>query len=137
MTVDIERVLRRVVDDVFGDAVAVEFRPHLKDPYDVRAIATGPDARVAVVRATYEWFTVHLPAYGVGTIDFAYDEDEHEKEMVLRGMALLAREYLQGRWHLVHKPSMIRRRPRPFVVIESERRRWELGRTSGRVVEIG
>lgn len=130
MTIDIEYMLRRVVDDVFSEAAEVAYSPHPKYPQDHRALVTsaGDEPKRVEIRATYEWFTADIPALGVGTIVFEYDDDENEKGAALRELALVMRAYLRNEERVGFKRSLFGLRERPFVTINSDGKQWVLSR---------
>ena len=135
MAIDIERLLKEVVREVFGDASGAEFSRHPKYAYDWRAsiISTGDPSREVVIRATYEWFTADIPDLHVGTIVFEYADDKHEKETALRELARAMRTYLEGGGEVGIRRTFFGLRQRPFVMIDSDRKRWVLGRHSSSI----
>lgn len=138
MPIDVERLFKRVVDQVFSDAAAVEYAPHPKYSHDWRAsvISSGVCSREIEIRATYEWFSAHIPAHGVGTIVFEHDDDEAEKEAALRELALVMLAYLQGSGSVGIRRGLFGVRKRPFVTIDSDGKRWVLGRHTSSIEEL-
>lgn len=128
--VDIERLISRVVGEVFGDTVEVSYTPHPKYADDWRALVVSKidPTKTIEIRATHEWFTAHIPALNVGTIVFEYDEDEAEKAAALRELSLVARAYLRGDGKVEFKRSRFGRRTRASVTIHLDDKHWVLGK---------
>lgn len=126
--IDIDRLLKRVVSDVFDSTIEVTYTAHPKYENDWRValVSTTDRRREIELRATYEWFTAHIEELDVGTIVFAYDDDEKESE--LRDLALMAREYLEGEGYVRVKPRLFGRKGRTSLFIETDDTLWELGR---------
>ncbi|WP_344769219.1 hypothetical protein [Aeromicrobium panaciterrae] len=136
MDIDIEQLLRRVVDDVFGDAVDVVYSPFDKERFrQFQALVTSkadPSKQVRL-RATYEWFDLRLLDLNVGTVDFDYSDDEDEKEAVLRPLATAGLAYLLGKYQLDQERTRLLRREKPIVKIIVDGHHWLLGRNSSRI----
>jgi hypothetical protein len=127
--IDIERLFKGVVGQVFGNTANVEFFSDPKYAHDWWASVSpeGDGSREIRIRATYEWFSAQIPAHDVGTIVFEYDDDESAKEQALRELALVMLAYMQGDGSVGFERTRIRRRRRPFVAIDRDGKRWVLG----------
>jgi hypothetical protein len=131
VTIDVGALLRRVVTEVFDADVVVAFSTESNAPHVHRARLAGADGRRhAGLRASYEWFEATIFDLGVSTTLFDYDDDERDKEAVLRALALVVRAYLRGEGRIEHKRGLIR--SHPVLRIKVEDRDWELGRRSSR-----
>lgn len=129
MTIDIKALLHRVVDEVFNETFAVvqatpETQPGL---HSVRVIGRFGNDRTARIRASYEWVTVFIPELDVGTILFAYDDVEDEKEAELRKLCLVVCAYLQGKGHIEKQWRLFRRGEVSVLKIEVDGYEWRLG----------
>lgn len=131
MTIDVEALLRRVVAEVFDTDVVVAYSTESKAPHVQRARLAGADGRrQAGLRASYEWFDATIFDLGVSTTLYDYDDEEQDKEAVLRALALVVRAYLRGEGRIEHKRGLIR--SHPVLRIKVDNRDWELGRRSSR-----
>lgn len=138
--IDIERLLRRVVGEVFGDSVEVTYTAHLKYAHDWRAslVSKSDRSKTVEIRATYEWFTAHIPELDVGTIVFEYDEDEDEdeKHTALRELSQAMRAYLRGDGKIDFHRGLFSRRARASMTIRVDDTEWVLGKRSSSISSI-
>lgn len=131
MAIDVEALLRRVVAEVFDADVAATYSTAPKDPHTHRVELTSADGlRHAGLTASYEWFDASIFDLGVSTFLLDYDDEEKDKEAVLRALALVVRAYLRGEGRVVHRRGLIR--SHPVLKIEGDDREWELGRRKSR-----
>jgi hypothetical protein len=126
MTIDLERMLRRVVEDVFGGGVSAVYTVDPKGSPAYRVELSGDDQRRARLRVTYEWFEVSIPDLAVGAFLLDYDDDESEKERVVRELALVAKAYLDGEGTIETKRGLLR--TVPVLTVRVNGRDWRLGR---------
>jgi hypothetical protein len=133
VSIDIELILRRVVDDVFGDDVVVEYSTERNDPRFHRARVTSVDGKATDVglRAGYWWFEAQIFELNVSTFLVDEDDDEADKEALLRQLAIVLRAYVQGEGRVEYRPTPIRRRQRPHYIVEIDGEEWRLGQESG------
>ncbi|KRC65988.1 hypothetical protein ASE12_15225 [Aeromicrobium sp. Root236] len=139
MPTDIEGMLHRVVSDVFGASVEVDYSDHPKAVghiFRARLTSSEDSTRTAGLRASHEWSDAVIfdldTGVNVSATLFEYDDDA-SKEDNLRALALVLRAYLRGEGRVEHRPSMFRRRPRPRYVVTIDGREWRLGKSSSRV----
>ena len=132
MTIDIDGLLRRVVAEVFEADVELEFSTESKSPgvHRVRLTAAG-GRRHAGLRASYEWFEATVFDTGGSATLYDYDDDEEDKEAVLRALALMVRGYLRGEGRVEDRRGWFRSQPVLTIVVDD--REWELGRRRSRV----
>lgn len=134
-------MLHRIVDEVFDECAIVREEDDHKAPHTYRIRlssdnkSNGRERQVTLV-ATYECFMVHITDLDVGIIRFDYGDVAAEKESELRGLAHLARAYLQGEGEVTYRPSLIRRRPLPTLTVETNGFRWRLGRSTSSEEEL-
>lgn len=132
MTIDIEAMLHRVVNEIFDETfVVVDVTPEA-DPrlHSVRVSGRLGNNRSARIRANYEWATVFIPELNVGAILFEYDDVEDEKEAELRKLCLVTRAYLQGQGHIEKRWRLFRRGEVSALRIEVDGCEWRLGRST-------
>jgi hypothetical protein len=126
-----EALLRRVVDEVFDADVEATYSTEPNAAYLHRVRLTdSTDTRHAGLRASYEWCDATIFDLGVSTTLFDYDDEEADKEAVLRALALVVRAYLHGEGRVEHRRGLLRSRTVFRVVVND--REWELGRRSSR-----
>ena len=128
MTIDIEALLRRVVADVFDPDVDTTYSTSPRDVHTHRVELTSADGlRHAGLTASYEWFDAFVfDDLDVSTFLLDYDDEEQDKEDVLRALALVVRAYLRGEGRVEHRRWLFRSRPVLTIVVEG--REWELAR---------
>jgi hypothetical protein len=125
VTVDVQALLRRVVADVFDADVTAAYSTHPKNPQMHRVQLTGADGRRhAGLEASYEWFEATIFDLGVSTFLLDYDDEEEDKEAVLRALALVVRAYLRGEGRVEHRRRLFR--SRPVLKIVADDREWTL-----------
>jgi hypothetical protein len=126
VAIDVEALLRRVVAEVFDADVDVAYSTQPKSSHVHRARLTDPSGtRHAGLRASYEWFDATIFDLDVSTTLYDYDDEEKDKEAVLRALALVTRAYLRGEGRIEHKRGLIR--SHTVLRIEVDNREWELG----------
>ena len=130
--IELDRMLQRVIGEVFGPDADVTYSAEAKSPRVHRAelAARGSGRRVGL-RASYWWFDVTMLDLGVSAVVFDEDDDESEKEAALRALALVARAYLDGAGDLIQERGFLRSRPVLRIVVDGQE--WELGRRTSRV----
>ncbi|WP_344686576.1 hypothetical protein [Blastococcus jejuensis] len=132
MAIDVEALLRRVVGEVFDADVEATYSTNPRTPYLHLVRLSDPSGqRHAGLRASYEWFDATIFGLGVSTTLFDYDDDEEDKEAVLRALARVVRAYLRGEGRVEHRRGLIR--SRPVLRIQVDNQEWELGRRVSRV----
>lgn len=135
VTIELDRMLQRVVGEVFGPDANVTYSADPKSPQVHRAeLAAGDSARRVGLRASYWWSDVTMLDLGVSATVFDEDDEEPEKEVALRALALVARAYLDGAGDLVQKRGIFRSRPVLRIVVDGQE--WELGRRTSMVPPI-
>jgi len=123
VAIDVEVLLRRVVADVFDATYSAE----PKDPHMHRVRLTRADGqRHAGLRASYESFDAEIFDLGVSTYPLDYDDEEEDKEAVLRDLALVVRAYLRGEGRVEHRRGPIR--SHPVLKIVDDGQEWVLRR---------
>lgn len=130
-----------MVDDVFDPSTVTKEEDSSDAPHAHRVLlSTRPSAegrqRNASLVASYEWFQAHILDLDVHAMSFDYDDDEAEKENEIRDLAYLVRAYLHGEGTVTYRPSRIRRRPMPTLMIETNGLRWHLRRNTHTVEPI-
>lgn len=131
VAVDVQALLRRVVAEVFDGGVTATYSTHPKHLHAHRVELSSADGRRhAGLEASYEWFAATILDLGVSTFLLDYDDEEEDKEAVLRALALVVRAYLRGEGRVAHRRSLFRSRPVLRIVVDN--REWELGRRSSR-----
>jgi hypothetical protein len=109
VAIDVETLLRRVVAEVFDAGVDATYSTEPKDSHMHRVRLTSADGqRHAGLRASYEWFDADIFDLGVSTFLLDYDDEEADKEAVLRELALLVRAYLRGEGRVEHRRGLFR-----------------------------
>lgn len=132
VTIELDRMLQRVVAEVFGSDVNVTYSADPKSPHVHRAeLGPGDSGRRVGLRASYCWFDVTMLDLGVAATVFDEDDEESDKEAALRALALVARAYLDGTGEVIQKRGIFRSRPVLRIVVDDEE--WELGRTVSKV----
>jgi hypothetical protein len=130
--IDVDRLLRRVVADVMDDDVKTVYSVDPKRPHTYLVDLGAQDGRRQVrLRATYEWFEITILDLGATATLFEYDEDEADKERVLRELALVAQAYLRGEGTVDYKRGLFRSRPVLKVTVNG--RDWKLSRRISQV----
>ena len=125
VTVDVQALLRRVVTEVFDADVTAAYSTHPKNPHMHRVELTAADGRRnAGLEASYEWFEATIFDLGVSTFLLDYDDEEEDKEAVLRALALVVRAYLRGEGRVEHRRGLFR--SRPVLRIVADDREWAL-----------
>lgn len=136
VTIELDRMLQRVVGEVFGPDTDVTYSADPKSPHVHRAeLAARDSGRRVGLTASYWWFDVTMLDLGVSAIVFDEDDAERDKEAALRALALVARAYLEGAGDVIQKRGILRSRPLLRIVVDGQE--WELGRRTSRVPEIG
>jgi hypothetical protein len=131
VAIDVEALLRRVVADVFDANVDVAYSTDPRAPHVHRVRLTDPSGtRHAGLRASYEWFDASIFDLGVSTTLYDYDDEEKDKEAVLRALALVVRAHLRGEGCIEHRRGLVRSRLVSRIMVDN--REWELGRRSSR-----
>ena len=127
VAIDIEALLRRVVAEVFDADVVVTYSTAPKDPHRHRVELTSPDGRRhAGLTASYEWFDAFIFDLGVSTFLLDYDDEEADKEAVLRALAVVVRAYLRGEGRVEHRRGLIRSHSVLTIVVDGHE--WVLRR---------
>jgi uncharacterized protein YbjT (DUF2867 family) len=125
VAIDIEALLRRVVAEVFDADVTAAYSTHPKNPHMHRVELTAADGRrSAGLEASYEWFEATIFNLGVSTFLLNYDDEEEDKEAVLRALAQVVRAYLRGEGRVEHRRGLFR--SRPVLKIMADDREWAL-----------
>jgi hypothetical protein len=131
VAIDVEALLRRVVAEVFDADVEATYSTAPRAPYIHRVRLTDPSGkRHAGLTASYEWFDATVFDLGVSTFLLDYDDEEENKEAVLRALALVVRAYLRGEGRFEHRRGPFRSHPVLRIVVDNDE--WELGRRSSR-----
>lgn len=130
MSIDMGALLDRVVADVFEDQYLVESQARDEYPWRHAYLVSKTDGQTRSfrVRATYEWCDVWIPELDVGTIMFDYDDDESEKERMLRWLCAGLRHYLDGEGKVTHRKTLIRRKQENVLRLDVDGDEWVLGR---------
>lgn len=129
MKIDVERLLRRVVADVFDETVQADYSVDPRSRYYHRVrLSTehGGQRRNARLVASYWVFEAAILDLGVGAVVVDEDYDEDEKETALREMALLVRAYLDGEGRVEQRRRLLRTYPVLRITVDD--REWELAR---------
>lgn len=135
MTIELDRMLQRVVAEVFGSDVDVTYSADPKSPHVHRAeLGAGDSGRRVGLRASYCWFDVTMLDLGVAATVFDEDDEESDKEAALRALALVARAYLDGAGDVIQKRRIFRSRPVLRIVVDDQE--WEFGRRTSRMTPI-
>ena len=96
-----------------------------------RVRLTDPSGtRHAGLTTSYEWFDATIFGLGVSTFLLDYDDEEEDKEAVLRALALVVRAYLRGEGRVEYRRGLFRSHPVLKIVVDNDE--WELGRRSSR-----
>ena len=131
MPLDVERMLRRAVQDVFGQDVDAVWDTHPRSPHIQRVVLTahrGADRRSVGLRAaTTGFFDLTVFDLDVSTGLFEYDDEDHMAALI-RQLALVAEAYLRGGGSVVHERGFLR--TRTFLTITVGGDEWKLGRRS-------
>lgn len=131
VAIDVEALLRRVVAEVFDADVEATYSTAPKDPHTHRVELTSADSlRHAGLTASYEWVDACIFDPGVSTFLLDYDDEEKDKEAVLRALALVVHAYFRGEGRVERRRGLIR--SCPVLRIEVDGHEWELGRRSSR-----
>ena len=121
MAIDVEALLRRVVAEVFDADVDATYSTESTDPHMHRVRLTSADGqRHAGLRASYESFDAEIFDLGVSTYPLDYDDEEEDKEAVLRDLALVVRAYLRGEGHVEHRHGLIRSHSALKIVVDGQ-----------------
>lgn len=119
MAIDIEALLRRVVAEVFDADVEATYSTAPKDPRTHRVeLTSGDGRRHAGMTASYEWFDAFIFDLGVSTFLLDYDDEEADKEAVLRELALVVRAYLRGEGRVERRRGLFRSHSVLKIVID-------------------
>lgn len=135
VTIGLDRMLQRVVGEVFGPDVDVTYSTDAKSPHVHRAeLAACDSGRRVGLRASYGWFDITMLDLGFSATVFDEDDEERDKEAALRALALVARAYLDGAGDVIQERGFLRSRPVLRIVVDGQE--WELGRRTSRVPPI-
>jgi hypothetical protein len=127
VAIDMEVLLRRVVGEVFDPDVDVTYSTESKAAHVYRVQLTDPTGtRHAGLRASYEWCDTTIFDLGVSTGLFDYDDEEADKEAMLRALALVVRAYLRGEGRVEQRRGWLHSRTVLTVMVAD--REWILGR---------
>ena len=108
VAIDVETLLRRVVDEVFDADVDATYSTEPTDPHMYRGRLISADGqRHAGLRASYEWFDADIFDLGVSTFLVDYNDEEADKEAVLRDLALVIRAYLRGEGRVERRRGLV------------------------------
>lgn len=127
--IDIERLLRRVVSDVFDGTVEATYFSDPKDRHAYRVHLRAPydgGRRNAVLRASYCVFSTRIVDLGVCATNIDEDHDESEKAAALRELAVLTRAYLTGEGRVEERRRLLR--THTVLTLTVDGREWELSR---------
>lgn len=133
VTPNVERMLRRVVLDVFDDRVEVAWDTQPGTPYIHRASLSaghGAGQRAVGLSAASEWFDITILDLDVSATLVEYD-DESYMEAILRELALVADAYLRGEGLIEQKRGTLRTRPVLKIIINGNE--WILGRRTSSI----
>lgn len=129
VAIDVEALLRRVVAEVFDADVDATYSTEPKDPQMHRVQLTSAGGqRHAGLRASYEWFDADIFDLGVSTFLVDYNDEEADKEAVLRDLALVVRAYLGGEGCVERRRGLIRSHLVLKIVVDGQE--WVLRRRS-------
>ncbi|WP_040320055.1 hypothetical protein [Aeromicrobium marinum] len=123
-------MLRRVLAEVFGDNIEVEYS---YDPKSMghRALLTSVDDKPTQLgfHVTHDWCSVWILDLepDVSMTDFDYDYEEEPKAANLRALARVLHAYVNGEGRIEYRPTLIRRRLQPHFVVEIDGGVWSLG----------
>ena len=133
MPMDVERMLRRAVQDVFGPDVDAVWDTHPRAPHIHRVALTAERGaelrRVGLRAATTGFFDLTVFDLDVSTGFFEYDDEDYMAALI-RQLALVAEAYLRGEGSLVHERGFLR--TRTFLTITVGGNDWKMGRRSSR-----
>ncbi len=133
VTPNVERMLRRVVLDVFDDRVEVAWDKQPGAPYIHRASLSakhGAARRAVGLSAASEWVDITILDLDVSATLFEYD-DESYMEAILRELALVADAYLRGEGLVEQKRGIFRSRPVLRIIVNGNE--WILGRRTSSI----
>ena len=126
-------MLRRVVQDVFGQDVDAVWDTEPRFPHITRVALTaerGADRRSIGLRAaTTGFFELTVFDLDVSTTLFEYDDEDY-MAAILRELALVADGYLRGGGSVEHRRG--RFRTRTFLTVSVGGNQWVLGRRTSR-----
>ena len=128
VAIDVEALLRRVVAEVFDADVDATYSTEPKDPHMHRVRLSADGQRHAGLRASYEWFDADIFDLGVSTFLVDYNDEEADKEAVLRDLALVVRAYLGGEECVERRRGLIRSHLVLKIVVDGQE--WVLRRRS-------
>lgn len=133
--IELDRMLQRVVGEVFGPDMDVTYSADAKSPHVHRAeVASRGSNRRVGLRASYGWFDVTMLDLSLSATVFDDGDEERDKEAALRALARVARAYLDGAGDVIQKRGILRSRPALRIVVDGQE--WELGRRTSRVPAI-
>ncbi len=89
-------------------------------------LTSADGQRHAGLRASYEWCDADIFDLDVSTFLLDYDDEEEDKEAVLRDLALVVRAYLRGEGRVEHGRSLIRSHSVLKIVVDGQE--WVLRR---------
>lgn len=135
MTVDVERMLRRVVTDVFGRKIDVEFSTDAGKYPLHRARITSTDGRPTDVELGIgsTRISAWISELDVGHVDIEEDDDEGELESSLRTGAKILHAFTHGEGRVEYRPTLFRRQPRPVFIVDVDGLEYQLGRRTARI----
>lgn len=128
VAIDVEALLRRVVAEVFDADTDVAYSPEQAPHVHQVRLTDRSGTRHAGLRASYEWFDATIFDLGVSTTLYDYDDEEKDKEAVLRALALVVRAYLRGEGRIEHKRGLIRSHPVLRIQVDNREWSWDAGR---------
>ena len=129
VAIDVEALLRRVVAEVFDADVDATYSTEPRDPQMHRVQLTSAGGqRHDGLRASYEWFDADIFDLGVSTFLVDYNDEETDKEAVLRDLALVVRAYLGGEGCVERRRGLIRSHLVLKIVVDGQE--WVLRRRS-------
>lgn len=139
MTADVRQMLQSVVDEVMGHGASTAFVGRESEQHDwVATVESGMDrSRAVVLRATPEWFSLHIEGLDVGATAFDYDGDQDEKRATLHGLALVGAAYLEGLARVDVRPRRFWRPARVTLTVDVGGQTWVLRRRSHSVMGGG
>jgi hypothetical protein len=126
---DHDLTLRRVVDEVLGDAASVVYSKDSKSGvHEARLKSFQREGTDVGLRVSTHWVGAQIYDLGVGAVIVGEEDENWPREAALRGLALVLRAYSLGEGRVETRKSWIRRRPEPVFCVEIGGDEWMLGR---------